>query len=100
LSLSKNSTIKELFDYIYNDEVDVQVVPVTISKPDDAMARLMIVVQGTPNTAHHIMATLMTTVQDLHDIAEQQKAAEPPAKKLVGADGEVLTDDVKLEIVS
>jgi len=99
LSLSKTSTIQELFDYIQNDDHDVQVIPVTISKPSDEVARLMIVIQGAPNTANHIMANLMTSVQDMHDLAEQ-KESEDPKPAIVGSDGEALTDDVKLEIVS
>lgn len=98
MSLSKDSTIGELFEFIKNEEQDVQVVPVTLSKPDDKVARLMILIQGAPNTSNHIMANLMTAVQDMHDLALQQET--DGGTGIVGTDGEELTDDVQLEIVS
>ena len=102
MSLSKNSTLQEVFDFIRNDEHDVQVLPVTLTSKNDDRARLMILIQGKPNTAHHIMANLMTSVQDMYDLAEQVNATPPTEdSKIVGTDGEVLGDDgPKLEIVS
>ena len=94
LSLSKDSTLEEVFDFIRSDEHDVQVLPVTLNKPDDKWARMMVIIQGKPNTANHIMANIMTVVQDMFDQAEQHAASKAP--KLVGSDGEQLTDDVKV----
>lgn len=91
MSLSAKSTLQEVFDFIRTDDHDVQVLPVTLSKPDDEWARMMIIIQGKPNTANHIMANLMTSVQEMFELAEQHAAS---------VDSKKLGDDVKLEIVS
>jgi hypothetical protein len=92
--------LEEVFDFIYDPEQDVQVQAVTLAKLE-GRARLMILIQGKPNTAQHIMANLMTNVQDLHDRAEQREAMPPEDEsKIVGTDGEVLSDQPQLEIVS
>jgi len=96
LSLSPDSTLQEVFDFIRTEDHDVQVLPVTLSKKEDKWARMMIIIQGKPNTANHIMANLMTAVQDMFDQAEQHAASKPPA--LVDSTGEPLTDDVKLDL--
>lgn len=92
MSLSPKSTIEELFDFIRNPEQDVQVLPVTLSKPDDTEARMMIVIQGAPNTSNHIMANLMTAVQEMYDLAEQQAAENA----IVAPDGEPLSDEPQI----
>ncbi len=91
MSLSKKSTLEEVFEFVKNDEHDVQVIPVTLSKPKDDFARLMILIQGTSATANTIMANLMTAVQEMHDLAAQKDADDAP--KLVGSDGKLLNDD-------
>lgn len=102
MSLSKDSSLKEVFDYIRDDSIDVHVMPVTLTEKTDENAQMMILIQGKANTAHHIMANLMTAVQDMYDLAEQRNAM--PASKdgtIVGTDGEVLSDDgPSLKIVS
>ena len=102
MSLSKDSTLRELFDHIYDAEIDVQVMPVTLSKSEDDIAQLMILIQGKPKTSHHIMANLMTAIQDMYDLAEQRNAMPESGKKnIVGTDGEVLDDGgPSLKIVS
>ena len=89
MSLSKDSTLTELFDFIYNPEQDVQVQSVTLSKPGDERAQLMIIIQGKEETSHVIMANLMTAVEEMHQLAEQ-KAAE---KAIVAPNGEPLKDE-------
>ncbi|HEX04857.1 MAG TPA: hypothetical protein ENH10_06835 [Bacteroidetes bacterium] len=93
MSLSKDSTIQEIFNHVYNPDEDVQVVPVTISKKGDDIARLMILIQGKPETSNHIMANLMHQVQEMWDLAEQHSATD--ASELIGTDGEKLGDDPK-----
>lgn len=89
MSLSKNSTLTEVFEFIYNPEQDVQVMPVTISKPNDPVAKMMIVIQGKPHTSHVIMANLMTYIQEMYDLAEQKDAE----KEIVSPSGEILEDE-------
>ena len=97
MSLSKNSTLQEVFDFIRNDEADVQVQAVTLTEATDKHAELMLLIQGKADTAQHIMANLMTAVQDMHDLSEQRHVApeqeEPQPAVIIGTDGEVLGDD-------
>lgn len=94
MSLSKESTLQEVFDFIRNDEHDVQVVPVTISKVGAEYAQLMILIQGAAATASTIMANLMTAVQEMHDLAAQDAANDAP--RLVGVDGKLVEDEPKI----
>lgn len=93
MSLTPDSTLKEVFDFVHDDEHDVRVLPVTLTKKNDKIARMMILITGKTETANHIMANLMTTVQEMYDLAEQHAAS-----KMVDSTGEKLTDDVKLVI--
>lgn len=92
MSLTPDSSLKEVFDFIYDPEIDVQVMPVTLSKNDDENARMMVLIQGKQQTATVIMANLMTYIQEMHDLAEQ-KAAE---QAIVAPDGEPLGDEPKI----
>lgn len=97
-TLSINSSLKEVFEFVRDPEIDVQVHPVTISRPEDEHARMMIIIQGKPNTSSVIMANLMTAVNDMYDQAAQHEASEEAGPKLVGTDGQELTDDVDLVV--
>ena len=55
------------------------------------MYQLMIIIQGTKNTANVIMANLMNSVQEMYDLAAQKEADETP--KILGADGKPANDD-------
>jgi hypothetical protein len=79
MSLTKDTTLQELFNFVYNPDHDVQVIPVTVSKPSEDVARYMIVIQGKPKTAGMILAALMTQVEDMWARAEQQHAIQKPA---------------------
>jgi hypothetical protein len=99
LSLSKNSTLAELFAFTRNPENDVQVMPVTLSENNDPHAELMIIIQGKSDTAHTIMAGLMQQISDMHDIAEQheaEKKAKAPDMRVVNKDGTVLDDEPRI----
>lgn len=89
MSLSKDSTLNEMFAFVRNPDQDVQVLPVTLSAPGADFAQMMIVIQGKANTANVIMANLMTSVQEMYELAEQ-KAAE---QAIVAPDGEPLSDE-------
>ena len=89
MSLTKDSTLKELFDFIYNPDEDVQVLPVTLSAKTDPRARLMIVIQGKALTANVIMANLMTSVQEMYELAEQNRASHA----ITHPDGEPISDE-------
>lgn len=92
MSLTPDSTLKETFDFVYDPDSDVQVLPVTLSKNDDEHARMMILIQGKPNTANVIMANLMTYIQEMHDLAEQKEAEQA----IVAPDGEPLGDEPRI----
>lgn len=72
-TLGPDSTIRELFDEL---EVDtgVNVVPVTISKAEDDIARNMIVICGAREEASLILANLMQFVDELYAATEQARA--------------------------
>ncbi len=93
MSLTPDSTLKEVFDFIYQEDHDVQVLPVTLSKEGDDHARLMILIHGKKKTANHIMANLMHAVQEMHNLATQEEEAHP--ELLLDSAAEELTDDVK-----
>lgn len=98
MSISKDSTLKEVFDFVTTDDPkDVHVMPVTLTTKQDKRARLLIIIEGSANTAHHIMANLMTSVQDMHDLAEQknsEKYVSPTGDpRIVGISGDVLDSD-------
>lgn len=71
MSLTKDSTIKEVFEFIKNPDVDVQVQTIAISSNIDICAQYMILIQGKQKTARVIMANLMATIQEMHDLAER-----------------------------
>ena len=102
MSLSKESSLREVFEHIRTDDNRIRVMPVTLTKNDAEIAELMILIQGPAKTAHHILANLMVAVQDLYDLAEQREAMPPSDEKnIIGTDGEVLGDDgPSLKIVS
>lgn len=93
MSLSKDSTLQEVFDHIRTDDGTIRVMPITLTQGAEE-AELMILIQGPAKTAHHIMANLMTAIQDMHDLSEQRNSMPASTKKnIVGTDGEVLDDD-------
>lgn len=99
MSLSKDSTLAELFAFTRNPDNDVQVMPVTLSNNNDPHAELMIIIQGKSDTAHTIMAGLMQQINDMHDISEQAEAAEAakkPDMRIVHKDGTVLDDESRI----
>jgi hypothetical protein len=77
MSLSKDSTIKEVFEFIKNPEVDVQVQTIAISDNLDTCAQYMVLIQGKQKTARVIMANLMATIQEMHDLAEKTVEGVP-----------------------
>lgn len=93
-TLTAKSSLEEVFDFIRNPEQDVQVLPVTLNKPSDAEARMMILIQGKPDTANVLMANLMTYIQEMYDLAEQQAAAN----EIVAPDGVPLDDEPQIII--
>lgn len=92
MKLTPDSSLKEVFDFIYNHEVDVQVMPVTLSKNTDTTARMMILIQGKHNTASVIMANLMASIQEMHDLATQKEAEQA----IIAPDGEPLSDEPQI----
>lgn len=74
-TLGPDSSIRELFDEL-EVEQGVNVVPVTISKADDAIARNMIVICGSREEAGLILANLMQYVDELYAATEQAKAEQ------------------------
>jgi len=82
--LTKDSTLKELFDFIAVPE-GANVMPITLSqKKDDT--RLMILVQGEHKIASVIMAQLMTVLQDMSDtVAQAEQEDDKPRIVLPGS---------------
>jgi len=74
-TLGPESSIRELFDEVEVAE-GVNVVPVTISKAEDNIARNMIVICGAREEASLIMANLMHYVDELYAATEQARAEE------------------------
>lgn len=64
-TLGPDSSIRELFDELEVEE-GVNVVPVTISKAEDNIARNMIVICGAREEASLILANLMQYVDELY----------------------------------
>ena len=93
-TLTQQSSLEEVFDYIRNPEQHVQVLPVTLNKPDEDEARMMILIQGAPETANVLMANLMTHIQEMYDLAEQQAATND----IVAPNGEPLSDEPQIII--
>ncbi len=91
MSLSKKSTLEEIFAEIEMDEPGVQVLPVTVSKPKDPVAHLMIIIQGQPNMAHSILAQLMAQIAEMHESAEKAHAHVEPENEP--------PKDLKLEVI-
>lgn len=74
-TLGPDSSIRELFEELEVEE-GVNVVPVTISKAEDDIARNMIVICGSRAEASLILANLMQYVDELYAATEQAKANE------------------------
>lgn len=77
-SITPDSSIRELFNEVEVAE-GVNVVPVTISKADDDIARNMIVICGARSEANLILANLMQYVDEIH-AATLQAEAEKEAR--------------------
>lgn len=71
--LGPDSTVRELFEAIAV-ETGVNLVPVAISKADDAVARLAIFITGEQEDSRLLFANLMAYVDQLHAAAEQHAA--------------------------
>lgn len=91
--LSPDSTLRELFKVIEVEE-GVNVVPVSLNKSEDNIARLMIAIVGSPSEANVIMANLMSFVDDMHDMAAQHEADE--GVNVVGMDGNPIDDTPRI----
>lgn len=74
-NLGPDSTIRELFEEIEVD-VGVNVVPVTISKAEDNIARSMICICGNREEGGLILANLMQFVDELYAATEQARAEQ------------------------
>jgi phosphoribosylcarboxyaminoimidazole (NCAIR) mutase len=72
-NLGPDSSIRELFDIVQVEE-GVNVVPVTISKADDNIARNMIVICGSREEASLLTANLMAYVDQMYAAVEQAQA--------------------------
>ncbi len=75
-NLTPDSTLDEVFNFIKTDE-GVRVHAVTL-KQEEKDSRMMILIQGTHETASVIMAQLMTLVNDLRDTETQREQDEQP----------------------
>jgi len=75
--LSKESSIDELFNALVLPEAGCNVRPITLQQ-DEKDTRMMLLIRGEHGTASYIMAEVMTRVQDLFDLQEQDTAGETP----------------------
>jgi len=75
MSLSPESTIREMFEmFDCDDETGpVRVVPMTIKQQADD-TQLLLLVKGEHETASTIFASVMTTIDDLYALQQQQEA--------------------------
>ena len=76
--LGPDSSIRELFQVIEVEE-GANVVPVSVSKADDNVARLMICICGAPQEARLIFANLMAYVDQMSQAAANAEAEDEPA---------------------
>jgi len=74
--LDPSSTLTEVFNFMDTPEGGAQVVPVTVHE-DPKDTRIAIFIRGEHEMAATIYTRIMTVVDDLFDLAEQQ-AANPP----------------------
>ena len=75
ITITPDSTLREFFQEA-TPESGIRVLPVTISKPEDPVAHMMIALCGNAVEVRAIMANLMVYVGDMHDKAEQLAADE------------------------
>ena len=74
--LSKESSINEIFDALLDEgQTGVKVIPITISG-DAKDTRLAVLIRGEHVMASYIMAELMTVIQNVFDLQEQEAASE------------------------
>ena len=76
--LTPESTLDELFEHIRVDE-GMNVIPITL-KQDPKDTRLMIVIQGNANMAGVMFAQLITAIQDMSDLVEQQEIKDDESR--------------------
>lgn len=75
-NLSPHSSVDEVFEFLEGaGDTAVQVVPVSFKEQEDD-TRLAIFIKGERETASVIMAELVTTINELFALQEQQEAAD------------------------
>lgn len=87
-TLSPNSTLKELFDFLRPDE-GCKVQPISFATRDDGRSDLMITITGSHDEANIIMANLMTYVTEMEAVAMQKNVDA----EILGTDGKALKDE-------
>lgn len=75
MSLSKESTLKEVFEFLDTGDEGVQVVPVTIEETADK-AQLAIFINGHRDTASVIYAELIYRLGELSDLEAQSESSQ------------------------
>jgi hypothetical protein len=75
--LTKDSTVKELFEYFDISEGGVRVAPITFQE-DPVDTRLALIVRGDIDTASVIFAEVYRVVEDLAGLQAQQEADDKP----------------------
>lgn len=91
--LSRTSSIEDVFDAIFV-EGGTQVRPMVFSEPNAERMEMAILIQGHPDTAEHILSTLMAHLEQMHEHSEQQAKVE-----MIDSSGKKLGDNV-VELVS
>ncbi len=75
--LSEESSINELFEALILPDGGANVRPITLQQ-DELDTRMMILIRGKHETASYIMAQIMSAIQELFDLQEQEVAADTP----------------------
>ena len=75
--LGEDPTLSELFDQLLLPESGVNVRPLSLQQDEDD-TRLLICIRGHHGTASFIMAEVMSKIQELFDLQEQQEASDAP----------------------
>lgn len=82
MSLTPESTIREVFEFLDRGDNAVQVAPMTIKQQSDD-TQLAIFVHGQHEQASIIMAELMTKVDELFELQLQAEAAVESESRIV-----------------
>lgn len=82
--LSADPRLSELFEFMNVDAEQMGVLPVSVQQQKDD-TRLLIAIRGEHETASFLMANLMTAINDMHGLAEQERASKDDDESSISA---------------